>query len=90
MLNYFEDPEETDVDEILIPSAIGDLTECIDIMNNVIFASEKKMRFDLESIDANVLESNIRIALRKNIESGTIAPTFILEIEALLRSILGY
>ena len=90
MLNYFEDPEETDVDEILIPSAIGDLTECIDIMNNVIFASEKKMRFDLESVDANILESNIRVALRKNIESGTIAPTFILEIEALLRTILGY
>ena len=52
--------------------------------------NQKVESVDLESIDANVLESNIRTALRKNIESGTIAPTFILEIEALLRTILGY
>lgn len=88
-LSFFE-KEDTDVKSVNPISIKDDLSLYAKLLNDIIYMNEDGFELDLNTLDEYELLERFDKALSSNRDRRTIAPPFILEIEALLRTILGY
>lgn len=88
---YFGNAKKSNIDSMAPISPKSDLTEYINTMNDYIIDDEdKEDRYVWDDkIDDNIRD-RIYDALNESSESGIVAPMFVLELEAFLRTMLEY
>lgn len=84
--NFFENSECSKIHDIKVDNPMEDLNEYINIMNKNLL--ERYNPFP--EIDEAALKDRICETIDLNRKNSTVAPVFILELEALLRTVLGY
>lgn len=91
---YYSKPNDGSIEFNISGDYAENLKEFLSYMNNIVFKNNKEMIFDLsDSKNSEIkkrLNRYVNIAISNNRKSRTVTPAFIVELEALLRAILGY
>ena len=88
---YYDHNDETvNGASLKIPNLREDLEDFIAPMNECIFAHNNAMKINIDDELISEVEGYVGTVIHNNIVSGSIAPAFIVELEALISAKLGY
>lgn len=91
IFEYFANSKERKIKEIniLYDKHSDTVKKFVDSLNNYMFG-ETDLKLDIDELPADEMQRIISDAMKRNIDNGTVAPAFILEVEAILSVLAGY
>lgn len=91
VFEYFANSKERKINEIniLYNKHSDTVKKFVESLNDYIF-EETDLKLDIDELPADEMQRIISDAMKRNIDNGTVAPAFILELEAILSILAGY